>query len=89
MVSTVLFSLGDVQFSGHESWIWYSHVPLLALQNPMFGRTLVGNSEIMGANVQLPIEPMMTATFWDIFSIPAPVASFVSTVRGRLRVLCS
>jgi hypothetical protein len=75
----VEFSLGVVQFSGHASWIWYSHVPLLALQNPMFGRTFVGNSVITGVNSHAPIELMMLVVVYNlcfyflalgIFSVP-------------------
>lgn len=56
---TVEVSRGVVQFKGQDSWIWYSHVPLLALQSPMFGNAVAGNSTAIGLNAHAPIELFM------------------------------
>jgi hypothetical protein len=56
IVSTVDVSSCEVQFSGHANWIWYSQDPLLALQNPRLGNTLVGKSVTSGVNCQAPSE---------------------------------
>ena len=50
IVSTTDVSSRLVQFSGQESWIWYSHDPLVAVQKAKFGSTFVGHEVAMGLN---------------------------------------
>jgi len=54
-VSTRPFSSRDVQFNGHATCIWYSHVPFDAFQNPTLGRTVEGKAVMSGVKVQLPM----------------------------------
>jgi hypothetical protein len=58
-VSTVPCVLVDVQFKGHESWTWYSHVPLVTFQYAMLGRMVGGKEVTRGWNDQAPIDDIL------------------------------
>ena len=81
-LSTVEDALGDVQFSGHESWIWYSQVPLLALQKPILGRMALGKELMRGLNVHAPMEVLIVSGFTH-----SSFGTLRTLVKGRIHVL--
>lgn len=67
IVSTTDVSSRLVQFSGQESWIWYSHDPFVAVQNARFCSTFGGHEVAMGLNCHVLLKSIVVSIVFCVF----------------------